>query len=248
MATKKTTALAPRASTSLVSLQERLQQQLKEMATRVLPESGNRIQVTQDKSFKFPDGTRTETFEAIIVDFVSVNLFYEKSFDPKQISPPACFSISLTPTNMVPSPRSPKRQAEACTGCPMNEFGSKNDGKACKNTRLLALMSPDAKPEDPLLLLSISPTGTKAFDSYVRSVASVFMTPPIGVVTTFKFDEHLDYPSVRCSEPKQNENLTAAGARMDEARELLLVEPDVSSFEAASAKPAARRVASRMVR
>lgn len=241
MATKKTapaakpvatTAVATRAGTSVISLQERLRSQVAELNNRVAPASGITIGITQAKEFKFPDGTKSNQFEGVIVDFVSTSFFYENSYDPNNIAPPACFAIGMNPLQLVPSDNSPVKQSDACKGCPMNEFGSSGKGKACKNGRLLAVLPPDADAETPIWLLKVSPTGLKAFDSHVRSVATTFQLPPVGVVTTFSFDEGSDFASVRFGNPVMNDNLLTHYARQEEAQQLLTSEPDVSAYVA----------------
>ena len=229
-----TTAVAKRASTSIVSIRDQLAKQVAELNNRVAPASGISISITQAKEFKFPDGTKSKEFEGVIVDFVSTSFFYEGAYDPNNIAPPACFAIGTNPLQMVPSENSPVKQSDSCKGCPMNEFGSAGKGKACKNGRLLAVLPPDADAETPIWLLKVSPTGIKAFDSHVRSVATTFQLPPVGVVTTFSFDEGSDFASVRFGSPVMNENLEVHYARQEEAQQLLTAEPDVSAYAAAA--------------
>lgn len=244
-------AVAKKASTSIVSIQEQLKAQAEQMAERTAPASGNTIRVTQDKMFLLPDGTKTSgPLELVIVDFISSNKFYEGAYDPKDVSPPACFAIGNKPNALVPSDNSPLKQASECSKCPMNQFGSAGNGKACKNARVLAVLPPDADEDDPMWLLNVSPTALKAFDAYVGSIARSFSAPPVAVVTKVSFDENVTYASLRFSDPAPNENLAVHFARQDEARDLLNAEPDVSQFQTAqsparggkpSARPAARR-------
>ena len=228
----KTTAVATRASGAVVSLREQLAKQVADLNSRVAPASGITIGITQAKEFKFPDGTKSKEFEGVIVDFVSTSFFYENTYDPNNIVSPACFAIGTNPLQLVPSDNAPVKQSDSCKGCPMNEFGSAGKGKACKNGRLLAVLPPDADAETPVWLLKVSPTGIKAFDSHVRSVATTFQLPPVGVVTTFSFDEGSDFASVRFGNPVMNDNLEAHYARQEEAQRLLTAEPDVSGYEA----------------
>lgn len=226
------TALAKKANTSVVSIQEALKAQAAEMADRTQPASGITIRVTQDKTFELPDGTKSSgPLELVIVDFVASNKFYEGAYDPKNISPPACFAIGTKPTALVPSDSSPVKQATECGKCPMNQFGSSGNGKACKNSRVLAVLPPDADEDTPIWLLNVSPTALKAFDSYVTSIARTFQAPPVGVVTQVSFDENSTYASLRFGDPQPNEQLPVHFARQGEAKELLTAEPDVSSYE-----------------
>lgn len=237
MATKAkpttTTAVAVKkpSSANIVSIQEALKAQAEAVGDKVAPASGNSIRVTQDKQFLLPDGTKTPgPLELVIVDFISKNSFYEGAYDPKNISPPACFAIGSNPLKMVPSKNAPVVQATDCAGCPMNQFGSAGTGKACKNSRVMAVLPPDADENTPLWILATSPTANKGFDGFVSGVARVFQMPPVGVVTTVGFDENETYAKLVFSNPQPNAAVATHFARQEEAKAMLAVEPDVSSY------------------
>jgi hypothetical protein len=247
--TKKTsTAVAVKkpSSGNIVSIIDALKAQAAAVGDKTAPPGGNSIRVTQDKQFILPDGTKTPgPLELVIVDFTSKNAFYEGAFDPKNISPPACFAVGSNPLKMVPSKNAPLAQSTDCAGCPNNAFGSSGDGKACKNCRVLAVLPPDADEDTPMWLLSTSPTANKGFDGFVTSVARVFQTSPVGVVTTVGFDPSVTYAKLVFSNPQPNNNVAVGFGRQDEAKAMLAVEPDVSSFvkapPARGAKAGARR-------
>lgn len=244
MATKpKSTAVAVKAASgNIVSIQDALKAQALAMAGRTAPATGSAIRVTQDKQFLLPDGTKTPgPLELVIVDFTSKNMFYEGAYDPKNISPPACFSIGNDIKGMAPSKNAPAPQASSCDSCPMNQFGSAGDGKACKNCRVLAVLPPDADADTPLWILSTSPTANKGFDGYVGSVARLFEMPPIGVVTTVSFDTSVTYAKLVFGDAKPNPNVGMHFARQDEAKAMLAVEPDTSGYVAKAKKPVGRR-------
>lgn len=233
---------------ALVSIKEQMAKDLAALEGKTAPATGNGIRVTQDKMFILPDGTKTPgPLELVIVDFNSQNKFWVEEYDPKNITPPACFALGESPTTLAPSANSPEKQSDACTGCPMNQFGSarKGEGKACKNSRVLAVLPPDADENTPLWTLATSPTANKGFDSYVNGIARQFQVPPYGVTTRVSFDPNQTYASLVFDDPHPNENVEVAYARRDEARKMLATEPDVSSYEAPTkktvAKPAPRR-------
>lgn len=239
VAVKKTTGA------NLVSIKEEMARQVAELANKTAPASGPVIRVTQDKMFELPDGTKSAgPLQLVIVDFSTKHAFYEGKFDPKNIVPPACFALGSNPLKMVPSKNAPLAQSTDCQACPNNQFGSDGEGKACKNCRVLAVLPPDADEDTPMWILSTSPTANKGFDGFVTSVARVFQTPPVGVVATVGFDPSVTYAKLVFSDPVANENLGVHFARQEEAREMLAVEPDVSSFvkaPPARGKAAARR-------
>lgn len=243
-ATSTAVAVKKPSSANIISIQEALKAQVAALADKTAPPSGNAIRVTQDKKFILPDGTTTPgPLELVIVDFTSKNAFYEGAYDPKKIVPPACFAIGDDVRKMVPSKNAPIVQSADCGTCPMNQFGSAGAGKACKNSRLLAVLPPDADENTPMWTLATSPTANKGFDGFVTSVARVFQMPPIGVVVTVGFDENETFSKLVFSNPQPNPSVGEHFARQAEAKEMLAVEPDVSSF--VKAPPARGKVAAR---
>ena len=231
------------------AIREQLKAQAAAMAERTTPPGGNKIQVGQDKMLKLPDGSKVAQVTGVIVDFVTMHNFYEGKFDPKNIVPPGCFAVGLNPKQMAPVNESPNKQAKDCQVCPMNEFGSAGDGKACKNGRRLALLpmnddGTDVDAEGDILLIDVSPTAIKGFDGYVQGVARTFQTPPIGVSTTISTDPQSDYARLVFSDPQPITNLGGAMARQEEAREMLMQKPDFSGWVRPGAKAPARGAAS----
>lgn len=241
MATAKkapTTAVAvKKTSAAVVDVQAMLQAMVAANAKKTAPAGGNAIRVTQDKHLMLPDGSKATEIQVVIIDFTSRNEYYDGAFDKNNIRPPACFAIGDVPSELVPSANSPEKQADSCAECPMNQFGSAGAGKACKNTRVLAVVPADADENDPIWTIKVSPTAIKGFDGYVRNVQRMFGVPVVGVITTISFDENSDYAQLKFSDPVPNENAGIHLGRIDEAKELLAQEPDVSTFAVAAAAP-----------
>lgn len=241
---KPGTAVAVKKATSVsvANIREALQQQALANASRIEPGGGKNIRIGQDKSFSLPDGTKTrEDLQLVVVDFVSRNEYYDRPYSKDDVSPPACFAIHENPKMLVPSDNAPDKQADSCAECPMNVFGSSptGGGKACSNTRLLAVLPPDATEDTELWILKVSPTAIREFDGFVAGVNRTFGLPPIGVVVTVGFNDKMDYPSLVFKDPVPNENLESCFPRQNEARELLMREPDVSKYGQEAPKKAA---------
>ena len=234
-------AVATRKNSAVSNIKDQLAQEVAGIQDSIGSASGNRIK-TSDKMFTFPDGTTDQgPISLVVVDFVSYNALYEGKYDAKNPQPPICFAIGKSIKDMAPSPNAPEPQASSCAECPMNQFGSDGDGKACKNARRLAVLGPDdVDPEADLMTLDVSPTALKRFDGYVSTVARLHEVPPIGVVTDVGFDPNSTYSSLTFGNPAPNENLEAHFARRAEAEALLTTEPDVSSAST-PAKPARTR-------
>mgnify|MGYP005863046925 CR=1 FL=1 len=221
-----------------INYAEQMAKEAAGISKRIAAPSGDRIRFN-GHTIITPDGEEGEQLEVVILDFVSANMYYDSPYDRDNPQPPACFAIGPEPTALVPSDNSPDRQADACASCPQNQFGSAlvGKGKACKNTRMLAvspvtaLDNPDEAP--PIWLLAVSPASLKNFDSYVSSLASKHKTIPVGVVTKVHLDENLTYPSPKFSvvRPLENEEMGLFFEHREEATKRLITEPDVSQYE-----------------
>lgn len=232
-ATKKPgTAAAPK-GTALVNMQDAIKKELESLQSRTGSPGGDEIRVTQDKQFKLPDGTEHPgPLRLVIVDFVTGRYFYDRPFDQKNPCPPACMALSVQPTTMVPPKDVPDRQSDNCTGCPLNEWGSAGDGKACKESRVLAVIPEDADATTEVSVLKVSPTALKAFDSYVRSLANALGKAPFQVVTEVSFDPNLKYGSLRFGnpEPASDDLVDTAFSLREAARQRILTYPDLSGY------------------
>jgi hypothetical protein len=238
---KRGTAVAVQAKINLpVNIAAQMAAEIEAFKGRIAAPSGDRIKA-DEKLFTLPNGDTSDTLSVIIVDFVSYNAYYDKPWNSNQIVPPNCFSIGLEPAGMVPSENSPEMQAESCAACWANQWKSSatGAGKACSNTKLLAVIAPD-DPDAPLMLLKVTATALKSFDAYVTGVARAFQRPPRGVITEITFDPNPKYSSLRFGNPVActPDQLALAYSRKDDAMTRLMVEPDVSAFVAAPAAPA----------
>lgn len=223
-------------TTAVVNYDEILAQRAAALSKKLAPPSGDKIRVTQSKKFVFPDGTESPgPFNAVILDFVSANEYYANPFVRGEFSPPDCFAIHEEPAQLKPSKNAPKPQSESCSSCHWNQYRTarQGNGKACKNTRLLALLPADADASTPIWLLSISPTGIQHWDRYAATIFAQFGATPARVVTTIAFDPKEDFPSVRFGNPVplEDDKLPLFVSRLDQARDRLLVEPDYSNFQ-----------------
>lgn len=230
------TAVVVAAKNLPASIKEQLAADTAALANRIQAPGGDKIKLTKKKTFKLPDGTEHPgPLTVVIVDFVSVNKFFDKPYKEGEVTPPACFAVGLEPTSLVPAASSPDVQSTSCATCPNNEFGSKGNGKACANHRVLAVVQGEGDaaldPKAPMWLLEVSPTAIKAFDAYVSTVRTQFNVPPVGVITDVFFDPSSEYQSLRFGNPQPNPNLEMHYGRKAAARERLMSVPDFSKYE-----------------
>lgn len=147
----------------------------------------------------------------IILDSIHENIFFEGEFDPEVKASAACFAFSRDPdvVELIPHADSPSPQSETCATCENNKFGSaiKGAGKACKNTRRLALIPAGVINKQGVFeafedieqlkssvvgYLKLPVTSTKAYGMYVKQLASTMRKPPFGVVTKIELLQHAD--------------------------------------------------------
>lgn len=219
-----------------INYQEQLAKEAAEISKKIAAPSGDRIRMSGPKLIA-PDGQEGETLEVIVIDFVSSNLYYDDTYDRDNPKPPACFAIGPEPTMLVPSTSSPDKQSDTCSACPNNQFGSRGKGKACKNTRVLAVVPITAldTPDEPapIWIMSIPPTSVKVFDAYVQSLVARHNTVPIGVVTQITMDQTSSFSAPKFSvvRPVAADEFPVFMQRRAEAQTRLLTEPDVSQYE-----------------
>ncbi|CAB4143214.1 hypothetical protein UFOVP435_79 [uncultured Caudovirales phage] len=133
--------------------------------------------------------------KVVVLASAFANRFYTEGYDPNEIVPPSCFSFSETGEDMVPHEKAQDKQAETCAECPHSRWGSAVDnkgkptnGKACRNSRTLVLISADkldaaTAASTESATLSIPATSLTAWGSYVKAVSGAYKRPPYGVIT-----------------------------------------------------------------
>ncbi len=210
-------------STALTSLQAEIEKELALLRHAAPPPSSNRIQIPQGtKSFKFPDNTVTsDPFNAVIIDYRWSNTLYEGMYNPNDRKPPVCQAVGTDPKTMVPGESSTKPGCASCAECPMNKFGSKGKGKACKNTVVLALVPDVFTADSPIWTLAISPTGLTPWTQYLNNLLQLHGKIPAQVVTTLGFNPREAYATVLFKIGGINENIETAFALRESARMIL---------------------------
>jgi hypothetical protein len=138
------------------------------------------------------------------IDVVIINsapslskIFYERGYVEGSTEPPDCLSVN----GKTPDPASPKKQAEVCTLCPKNAWGSKTteagkQGKACQDSkRLVVVPAGDLRNEmfGGPMLLRVPPASladTAQYSAVLERVGHTFFS----VRTQLGFDHQQSYP------------------------------------------------------
>lgn len=178
----------------------------------------------------------------VVVDYCSANRFYPGAYDPNNIVPPVCFAFDRVIDDMAPEEEAPEPQHENCKKCPHNQWGSNGRGKACKNTRELAVVladeleDPDYEPE--LFHVTISPSSIKHFDAAVVQTNSLFNGHIIKAIVTMRSVPVKNYFEAKFSDYEANPHLERVYPLMEEAPDLIAKTPDLTNYT--PTKPARR--------
>lgn len=139
----------------------------------------------------------------IILDSVLENVYYGTEYDPDNPAGPECFAFGRSEKEMEPHiivKEAGQAVSDVCAGCEMNEFGSadRGRGKACRNTRRLAmipagtfnnqgkleLFDEDEHYESTTIgFMKLPVTSVRGYANFVKQIASTLKRPPFGVVT-----------------------------------------------------------------
>src|SRR5574343_881122 len=129
--------------------------------------------------------------DVVAIDSIFENAYYGDRYDPDNPQPPVCYAFGREEDELTPHPESADPQHETCKGCPMNEFGTADNGKgkACKNTRRIAVIPGDPLDEGTIqtaeaAFIRLPVTSVKGWASFVKTVAALDKLPTFGVVAT----------------------------------------------------------------
>lgn len=249
-------ALTPRASgssSSLALIDKELSSEVANIKNMIGQSSGNRLTLEATGDFVLPDGMNLgNEIQVIVVDFVSRNNFYSVPYNRENPTPPDCYAIGRVIADMAPENDSPSPQHDNCRTCPLNQFGSGNNGKskACQNRRLLAVLvvdpeNPEAHnaPDAPIYTLDLSPSNIKSFDGAVAHVARSLAGPPIKAILTVVGKNVGTYATATFTDPMPNPDYAQHVVRRGEVQDMLTRKPDFAAYEAKTT-PARGRAAS----
>lgn len=129
--------------------------------------------------------------DVVAIDHVFENQYNPEKYDPDNPQPPTCYAFGRDEDELAPHPESADPQHETCKGCPHNEFGTADNGKgkACKNTRRIAVIPGDPLDEETVktaeaAFIRLPVTSVKGWASFVKTVAALDKLPTFGVVAT----------------------------------------------------------------
>lgn len=196
-------AKKPTKSTAVANYDEQLAALMQQdVETEKSISSGGKFISTKGGQLSY-DGNLMKDNEmyVVIVDHIFENAYYEGRYNPDNLQPPTCFAFGRSEKDLIPHVNvidADQNPCDACTGCPMNEWGSDGRGKACKNVRRLAvipaghvngktdeleLYDDDHFKSADVAYLKLPVTSTKGFSTYIKQVAQAYNKPVLGVIT-----------------------------------------------------------------
>ena len=155
----------------------------------------------------------------IVLDALYENSIYAEKYDPEDPQPPICYAFGRAGEDMgadipsmskhqdyfMPQNYDPATGTSPCGTCPMNEWGSADQGrgKACQNRRRLTLLpagqyvprprsrdfdlelidDPNHFQKAEVAFLRLPVTSVKGWSAYVNQISQTVRRPPHGVVT-----------------------------------------------------------------
>jgi hypothetical protein len=195
-------------STALVNWEDELAKQAEIAATMEANAGGGQFFSMKGGQLSFNDSPMPgNQMATVILDSIFENVYYEGRYDPENPAPPTCFAFgrdeNMSPHEVVV--KAGQAQHSTCKGCPMNEWGSSEvgRGKACRNTRRLALIpagtfdshnrfqainDPDHFSSAAIAYMKLPVTSVKSYASFVKQLAGALRRPPHGVFTRVRVE------------------------------------------------------------
>lgn len=210
-------------SQQLASLQKQIAKEIEKQKENI-PASGGRIN-TKGKEFTLPDGEKLKDNKlvAVILDYRFNNTYYKAIWDGSSSNRPDCAATGINQDSLKPNGDIESPINDACTGCPMNEWGSASNGrggKACQNKVRLALCTPDADGKSPIYTLDLTPTALKSFGAFMDA-ANKHEKLPINLVTEITFDDAASFPTCRLKAVGENDKFETHWNLRERAQSIL---------------------------
>lgn len=233
-------------STAMVNWDEKLAQDAEIAAGVEAGTGGGQFFSTQGGQLSWQDAPLPNNEMVVVVlDSIFDNVFYLDSYDPDNPSSPTCFALGRSEEDMAPHAdvieQGTHQSTTTCDECEHNEWGTADvgRGKACRNTRRLALIPAGTIDrdgdielyEDPahfsaaqIGYLRLPVTSVKAYANYVKQVAGVMKRPPYGIATKVSLVPDAKTQFKVVFEPLDkldNELMGAVSERNEEAKSLI---------------------------
>lgn len=139
----------------------------------------------------------------IVLDSMFENVYYPERYNADHVTPPLCFAFAKAEEDLEPHESvvalGQHQSTTGCEGCEHNQWGSADTGKgkACRNTRRLAVLSAGTFNRDGDLelfeeedfkggqigFLKLPVMSVKGYATFVKQVAATMKRPLYGIIT-----------------------------------------------------------------
>ncbi len=128
-----------------------------------------------NKQFTLPDGTvMGSSMEVIILGHIKAHELYpEGVYNANKPEAPICMSKTKLGEEELPHASIEKPECDTCAECPNNQWGSKGQGKLCKEKYKVAVIVP-AHDDSTVYTLSIAATAMKHFDASIGGIQTAY--------------------------------------------------------------------------
>lgn len=191
--------------TALAQWDEELAQQANVAAAQEASAAGGGFFSIRGAQLTFQGNALPNNEMAVIIcDSRIVNEWYDQPFDEKESRSPVCFALGQDDNTIAPHEDAPNPQSDACKECALNKYGTADvgKGKACKNTRRLALIpagnldkdgnldlyEPEYMEQAAFGWMKVPPTSTRGYAAFVDQLKTAFKRPPHAFVTHIKVE------------------------------------------------------------
>ncbi len=138
--------------------------------------------------------------DVIVVDFLLENAMFRDKYNPNRPASPMCYAFGREEADMKPHEEAEEPQNPQCEDCPNNEWASDPEGgrgKACKNSRRIAVLPADillkgseAIRKASVVMCKLPVTSIKLFSAYINQCVKVLEKPPFAVVVELSTTPH----------------------------------------------------------
>lgn len=135
----------------------------------------------------------------VCIDYIFENAYFPDKFNPAKPASPICYAFGRKDSELKPHAECEEPQNTECDGCIRNAWGSDPDGgrgKACKNTRRLAILHQDSLHSEKEILeaavafCKIPVTSVRNWSTFANQCSTVLKVPPLAVITEISVVPH----------------------------------------------------------
>lgn len=179
-----------------------------------------------DEKTKKPIRETVKPIEVCVLGFAHRRSFWKKQFRQGDTAPTDCRAIAFEEDKLVPHKSIESPINADCKSCPNDQWGTAlngGNGKACKNSVVLAFVSPLSGIGDTPFLIDLPPTSIKPWKQYLQKL---FKSDDhfLSVITEIAFDASSEYKRFKFNKINTHDRTEDLMQMREMANDLLLNE------------------------